>query len=683
MKAFSFTAILSNVLSLGLVLRLLTGDRRLAILAATFFFAFIPNTWDHNLLTAYPVTSTLAMTMFFMSVALWWTAVHGAGGVKGWHRVERWGRGPLVVLSTACYCFSLLVYESFLPYVVVFPLMAMTGASSWADRIRKAIRTPHVWAFATVVLLTVAFRVFLSTESGRAAMTAEQYSVNLDPRAVGRVLERWTASALPLHYFRAYRDLVNDYYLGFGSFKSHFIDLFRIFEMTWLIKAAMVAFLVASLVASRTLVRHRALALCFALVVTILTHLPLAVSSKYQIWVIQFYNHGYMTSYLSFLGVVAFFALTLDALVGAAARWNRRLGHLAVALVTVAAFLTSYGTDFLNAHVSQSQFQMYDKWQAVDRWIDSDAFRRLPDDAVVLAPTLWDVNRGQTVLWDDYWSRYVQQYGRKRVHMAKAESDWRAQAAREVSAGKTYYLKFMRERRDDDAFVVFGRVSLAGPGQPLSADSLLLLTHARSEYLRVVGRLHDVAPGCRARVFVDGAPSSGTFDEGFGVHVDKLRPDTDWLWTTLTSERGVIDPESIAVASSSERMDGAVDVRYGRGFFPDEIAHRWAENEADIQLINRSDRVVTVNVKVRLRAPEAVKGTTHAVEVLAGETTVRWPISDRFEKRSFPVTLQPRDSVTVTFKTDAPRIPPEQDVRNLVLMFVPPIAAFETDTCDR
>jgi len=693
-KGVAIVTILSNVVALFVLLRLITGDSRIGLLAVVCFFAFVQNTWDHNLLTAYPFILSFMFTLLLVALAQWYLALERAEPSTS-PPSNAWSVRRLRTWSLVLFAVSLFSYESFMVYGFLFPALTFAVArGSWPERLRRALRTPHLPVLAVFVVAVVLFRVLLMSDTGQANSAAQEYAIKLSPYGVWRVLERYSTSALPMHYFRVYRDLINDFYLGYGSFRTRFFDIFRVFDVAWLIKAAIVAFLVGSITASRTLVRRRGLLFVFVLVFMVLTNLPLAVTSKYQAWVIQSYSHAYLTAYFVFFGVVILLAVVLDSLVGGAARAGGRWSKVAAWALGVVTFLVSYGTDFQNAHVAASQRQMFDRSAAVDAWVASPIFRSMPPGSVVFAPSLWDIYPGTTFVYEDYWTRYVTPSSKPLAYpwtlsdvcanrypapcIIQVLTDETRKLVQDAEAnGRLYYLKLVRDPRNDLSYIAAGRLGTFNEGEPFGSAEVTLITHARAEHLRVVGYLHDVADGCRARVFVDGTPSSGTFDSMFGVHLDRRRAPEAWPVTKLTTSSGLIDPETINVYQSAETLDGAVEVRYGEGFYPDEVAHRWAQDKARLTLVNRTDRPMQVDLQFEIRAPWAPAGSSHRLQVAAGDAKVDWPIGEKLAKRTIPVALPPRTAVDIVFSTDAPRIDPTRDGRNLVLMFLPTVKAKE------
>jgi hypothetical protein len=669
-KAIGLATILSNVAALAVLVRVLTGDVRLALLAAVCFFAFVQNTWDHNLLTSYPFIIGSALTAYLLSVAAWWRALHGAP--------------RMAIVSVVLFAYGLFIYESFMTYAVVFPVMTLAVAGGpWTERLVRAIRTPHVPVLAAFVVLLVLFKVFLHTPEGQAFNAAEQYEISLDPGRVWKTLERLGASSMPMHYFRAYRELVHDHYLGYGTYRPRLLEMFKVLDGAWLVKAAIVGFLVWGLTTAPGTVRRRGLVAVIGLVLLVLSNLPLAVTTKYQSWTLEQFTRGYVPSYLAFFGVVLLLGLALQASVTGLARRSSAAARTAAAVLAAAAFLVSYGTDFLNAHVVQTQRQVYDRWAAVDAWIASPAFAAIPDGSLVLAPSLWDRYPGATHVFGDYWTRYVRHYGKKQVQIFEVPAEWWT-ASQTADPRTLFHLRVIQERRDDATYLLFGPVASAASGAPLGVTDLTLIAHARSDHFRVMGRLYGADTSCRARIFVDGQPTSGTFAEQFGAHVDRPRSGEPWLRSRLSSWGALIDPESVVVTESTVGVDGPIDLTFDRGFHPGEVAYRWADREALLKLRNTADRDVDATLTVSVRSPAAAAGDLYELRVtVEGAETRAWPVGAEYKERTLQVHVPARSTIEVIFRTDAPKADLPLDPRTLVLMFLPELRVHEVGCDDR
>jgi hypothetical protein len=664
MKALAIAGILCSVASMFFTIRLLSGSARLATLAVVFFFAFAQNTYDHNLLTAYPFVPTMALTLFWLSVASWWLALGG-----------RTRLGPVSVILFVC---SLLVYENFLVYACIFPVLtAVARTGAWAERAKRAVLTPHLYATLAVLFAVVGFRVWLQTDIGREMMAVEQYVINLDPRRMLKVIERFGSSAFPLHYSRVYRPVITDFYMGYGIFRVMLRDLFDVVDAAWLVKAIIVAYLTATLTTARDRVQRRGVLWLIAFVFIVLTNLPLAVTVKYQTWAIEDFTHGYLTSYFVFFGVVVLLALLLEGLVSWVSRLSRPSAMVLGGVFAVASFVVSYGTDVLNAHVALTERRMYDKWKIVDEWIASPAFRAIPEGSLILAPSLFEHYPGTMHVFDDYWTTYVRLHGKKQVEVLHARDDWKARARATQRAGTLYFLQVTQDRREDASYLVFSPVESAADGVPMASHELMILAHARSDHFRIVGRLFGAPTACRARVFVDGEPTSGTFTDRFGAHVDRARNAREWLWTRLTAHEAAFDPASILITDSELPVDGSVDVLFGKGFHLDEIAYRWSEATAVVTLRNREDRVLRTDVQFEVQAPGLPPGGSAGLSAVAGAVRAQWTIGPDYGKHSIRLEIPPTSTVDVVLSTDAPRIVAPLDIRTLVMRFLPDIRARE------
>ena len=657
MKMLSLGAILISVASMAYAVHLLSGSARFTALTVAFFFAFAQNTQDHNLLTAFPVISTMGLATFWLAVATWWLSLHG--------------RRYLAAVSVVLFVCSLMVYENFLVYACIFPVLTLLAtAGPWRERVRRAVLTPHVFATVLMVVAMFAFRSVYQLDTGRQMMASEDYLINLDVVRILRTIERYAFGAFPMHYAAVYKALVTDFYMGFGVFRVTFRDIFQVLDAGWLAKALIAGYLTVILTMRREpFVQRRGLLLFIALVLIALTNLPLAVTTKYQRWALDHYSHGYLTSYFVFFGVVILLALVVEGAVHWLSRRSRPLAHALVGLLAATVFVVCYATDMVNAHVAHTERQMYDRWKVVDQWVASPSFQAMPAGSLILAPTLFEHYPGTVTVFDDYWSRYASLHGRKPVSVFRDRELWLARAAETGGADRLYFLEFRQEPRGDSSYVVFSRASVTTPGAPITSREVMLLAHARADRLRIVGRLFGAQPECRARVFVDGAPTDGTFTDRFGAHIDRVRRAKEWLWIRLTSDGAALLPDSILITDSDVPVDGAIDVVYGKGFQYDEIEYRWAAENAVLTLRNRTDRVVRTELRFAVQAPTLAPGGTGYLEAVAGSVSARWDLGPEYRDYRLPVDIPAASSVDVVFKTDAVRVDAPIDTRTLVLKF--------------
>jgi hypothetical protein len=526
-KALSIGALISNVAAMCLAVRLITDDRRLAVLAATLYFAFVQNSWEHNLLTSFPLIVPLAVTCFWLAVAAWWVTVQQRG---------RYG-----AVSALLFLLTLPVYEIFLVYTAIFPMLSVAAShGAWRARARAALRTPHVYMALGWLVAAALFKAVMQTGGGRQMMASELYTFNLNPPDVWRVVWQYAVSSLPAYFFRSYRYIIYDIYLGFGGFRGQLTDLTEIIEAAWIGKALIVGFLVAMLTRRPRTANHRGLVLAIGLVIFWLTNLPLAGVTKYQQWIMAG-SVSYLPGYVVFFGTVILLTLLADAVIGACGQRPRAARAAAITCGVVAGVL-SWGVDFANAHVAFAQHRMFYKWAAVEAWAGSPAFKALPAGSLVLAPTLFENNDAGTHVFEGYWTRYVRQISGKSIEILQGRTEWEQRAAATGAADRLYYLKFAEEKRRLSLFVVFGRVD--GSAGPLETREALVLTRSRARQFQLFGRLmHVQAP---AAIVVDGHPSDTVFREEFAASVDKpAAGDGEWLWTTVSATGAALDPMSI------------------------------------------------------------------------------------------------------------------------------------------
>jgi hypothetical protein len=535
-KVLSLLMLLGSMGAMCVAVQAIAADRALTLLAATLFFAFVQNNWEHNLLTSFPVVLPLALTCFWLAVAAWSVTLQG-------RRRWRW-------LSTALFTLTFPVYEIFLVYTIVFPLMSLaTAAGPIRARLMAAVRTPHPYAALVYVAAAALFRVTMQTSGGREMMAVELYTVNASPLDMAQVLWQYAISSLPLYFYRAYRHIFYDIYQGFGGFRGQVTDLFEVVEPAWIVKALIVGYLAAVLLQRRGDVQRRGTLLMIGFVVFWLTNLPLSVASKYQLWV-QNGSEAYLTAYPVFLGAVLLFVLAGDGLMRVWGRGRRAVRVTAISLGVVAGII-AWGVQFANAHVAFAQQRMFYKWAAVDVWMAGPSFAALPDGSVVLAPTLFEGNDAGTHVYSDYWTRYVRAHSGKRVDVIHARAPWEAAARTGHREDRLYYLKFAQEPRRLSLVLVFGRVH--DLDAPLAARDVDVLTRSRAPEVQLFGRVMDVQG--TATVSIDGRIVASEVRELFVASTAVAAEGRTagatprgWRWTRVSANGGALDPMSIFVS---------------------------------------------------------------------------------------------------------------------------------------
>ena len=113
-----------------------------------------------------------------------------------------------------------------------------------------------------------------------------------------------------------------------------------------------------------------------AFVLVVLTNLPLAITVKYQTWVIEDFTHGYLTTYFVFFGVVILLALLIEGAVSWLSSSSRLTAQALGGVFAAAAFIVCYGTDVINAHVALTERRMYASGR---RWTRGLRVRRFGD----------------------------------------------------------------------------------------------------------------------------------------------------------------------------------------------------------------------------------------------------------------------------------------------------------------
>ncbi len=139
-----------------------------------------------------------------------------------------------------------------------------------------------------------------------------------------------------------------------------------------------------------------------ALLTAVLAPAPIFLTAKYRNmpWESMPYLPGYY-SYLAFMAILTTGIVALRLL----DPFRLRMIAAGVLAVLLAAF--SATANVADNRVTGRYSLGSKTWKAVDAWMETEDFKHLPENAVVLAPTLWE--RINPAWWfaEDYWSHYV------------------------------------------------------------------------------------------------------------------------------------------------------------------------------------------------------------------------------------------------------------------------------------
>lgn len=614
------------------------------ILGLSLGLTWLQNSWNHNLFTSFPVVLHLGLTLLLCVVALLLT----------W---QTKGGGPFAVFAGIGYFMALLVSESFVAYLPI--LIGVCVSKAWqvpgCER-RKRVR---IVARGSLPILA-ALALYLICYFGYRYAFPSQHSGNqLAPFDIGRIASvvwQYSVSTFPGYFY--FRDpmSMNATFDGFTPNSGSVWQLIERGRPEWIAKA-----LVASLFCGLLLARRSPFFTARAFLLSILAGLMglvapvclISLTLQYQEWVLVSNSLAYgAPSYYAYFAMVW---LILTIMLWANQLLARNLKVWRIYVVVACCFVagTSWATDYYNYYITLDQQLSHLKWRTVDRFIQTDEFAAVRDSSVIYAPTLWR-SRGLATNGDNYWTEYFNQRSGKKVVLCRSAAQF--QDALKASPGLPgYFLAFEQEPKEQNQFVVFATlerprdVSYTGA---VSAKSFGVFMFSRNRKFTLVGQSADGLP---VAVEVNGERVGDATGPFFVAPIDHEQTAGDFPKTTVRASAPVDLTQLVISFFPIEQRKVAVEVQYGRGFYPHESdasgnSWNWSAEQAELMVINNSAEEAERSIQFTLTA-----FTARAITLNAGgiERTIALTAGGSQAVELSRVVLQPGEN-KFSFRSDQP-----------------------------
>jgi hypothetical protein len=645
-------AILLNLLLYFILIKDLSNSRKLAMFATVLALAFLPNNWQHNLLTSYPFHFHWGLSMFLLSMICFLKAVE-----KGAYRSS--------IMSSIFFLAACMTYESFIPLMIVYAIIAIVIRNDFPLSKTIGARViyflvPHLCVVFVYLVIYLVFRSYFPVHYPGAQFRIISF------KHVLNVMVQFIRSTFPGYfYFRdpgsmaiTFDGLIDDY--------GGFVALFKHMKGDWLLKGSMVV--MASWVLlqqSSNLFTKRAFWIAVALGsgMMILTLSPLAFTPKYQEWV----AHGvlaYAYCYYSYFGTI----LLISTLVIGINQiiFNRKIiRYTFIVLVSCLLFLSSLATDFYNYYITLDQQFSQAKWNAFDLFLQTPDFRQIPDGSILYAPTLWR-HRGIVANHPSYWSDYVRTKTKRNIMIASSREEI-GEVYNHKNSSKLYFLSIWQEEKDSSQFLLFAEIDKENNFKllPLS-KKINVFIYGKHRKCYIFGTLSPDEQ--KPMITIDGKETHDLMSNVFGGFIDNtLKP--AHLKKALLQSNALLDLENINVTFFPVPMRISNHRHhFGNGFYTQEEnsekhTWNWSSGNAVLEIVNCLPKPNKVLVEFRLGSLEPQR-----IEVL-----FRGMTKESYEFRSnedrmvrIGVVLEPGLNF-LEIHTNTPAVKPKnsEDKRNL------------------
>ncbi len=644
---FQLGSILLNVALFYLLLRKMFCSSAFALLAAALGLTFLENNWYHSFLTSYPFVPHFGLSSLFCSFLFF----------IDWQRREELS---FAVLSGIAYFVSLLVYESFAPYCLVFFGFCIYKGLSNRKMILKDRIAGVTKAFSPILLALI---FYFGTYCIFRVYHPSHYEGNqiapFNAGRIGAVVWQYATSTLPGYFYLRDPGAVQATFDGFGYHAIGFTELVDRCRIEWVVKALIVSILCASILLGRPRIftaKSFSLAVIAGVACIAAPVLPLGFTTKYQSWVLESHSLAHSPSYYSYFAMVFLLTSILIFL-------NQKIGRSRILLLSYVVFASSvvaagsFATDFYNYYITNDQRLAYLKWTVLDHFIQTEDFKALPANAVIYAPSLW---RTRGILAHDpgYWTAYFTQKSGKVVQVVREPREI-SQLVRKTFGSQLYFLDYKQESKEPDQYIVFAKLEGVSPvARFLYATDFALFTYSKNKKFTLIGQC---SPGeTPTKIVVNNQLVGENQDRLFACPIDRSGVLDDFPKTTVRST-SPIDLSSLVVSYfDMEPSEKGVQVRYEKGFQGLEedgasgSTWDWSLGDSEVSFFSYFDSPVTREIRFGVST-----FTPRTVFVQIGETerTIRFDHPSTESVQLSKVTLLPGPN-KLRFTTDQPPSPP-------------------------
>jgi len=417
----------AQLLSLGVIGVFLSLYFRpaLGLVFVSLAYAFLPEWPAHFPVSAYPVVYHMAYLMFFGGISLYICAVRCP--------YFRQRRRTWLSLAAISLFLSYSIYEAvwalflFTSFTVVWLESRRTSAeipqASGLKRVGSAATSLPLVAFWANAVVYLAFRWAYPTKYAGSAMSGQ--SVKNLP-GIWRVLRFMAFGSFPGVSYLLQGNLVRAYAGGSireGGVARYFWANLGGAELLWVA-------LLAALIPIFMQVCWRGLAgpcsgswrrglwlTGVSGLMAVMIPLPVAMTVKYQSDPLY---SPYIAGYYSFVAWCVAITAAVVAFCGISAAWSRKVKTVVQVVLTGVVVLIASLNAVADDAVISEQARAGLKWHLMNIFMRNEAFRKIPDRAVVLAPSLWGDIDPNFSHYKQYWTEYVHGHSGRNVSFVRS-----------------------------------------------------------------------------------------------------------------------------------------------------------------------------------------------------------------------------------------------------------------------
>jgi|GEM_PF-6017680 len=689
--------LLAHVLTFAWVIYRLGSDRWLALLAGGGFFVVLQNHTNFDIVGCFVVSMHLpaiALLVAIPALQKFFTARD--------NNTSRTAGALWITIAAILVLISLLYYEMFLLFVPLLPLLAWLTRDNTESPIpnsnppnsQSQIPNPPnpnffraclpAWiVLGAVCVVYVAVYAFLASRVESEYKGSEIDGLNL--QATVGVLTDYTLSGLPAaHLIRADRGInaviVDDSRAVRGTVGVNSPTLLHTLGQTGPLARMILAGTLAWLCIARLspIAGRRRLALwIFAVALILLPNILVALTAGHQRYHEELGYLAHNTTWFCALGWWLAIALCLSTVARVLqASGIARVSIAGIGAVAVAALALL--TDAWNTNVHAHEKNFSSKFRNIESFLASDLFLDLPEDAVILAPSLYNPRsywEKDLYKYHEFWSYFNDNTDLPEVRFVRTPTEF-AQSFREQEGKSHYFLKYGEAEGLHRQFLALAPITVFDdfPGfAEVGAREIDVLHFSPTSEVAIQCRWLG-KPGQVEIRGGDTIPRSGGSDGFAGVITDAFdegQPYTRFSFRALAdfdpqtlSLNYYLDPAGSSVAPAGQGQPVWSSTFWDESDLDDGTPARWcwSHEEGTIKVFLPGDLPRQGKVSLKLLTKAGLDANTEK----DGPVTISFgdfesPLSHGDELTDHPWTLRPGIN-TILFQTTASSLQVTEDV---------------------
>ena len=438
-KLLSLGSVLVNLFLFGFLIKKMFKSDTVGILALALGLCFIQNSWEHNLLVAYPAVFTTSVSFLLLSFVCF-------------IRYFETANSKYKYVSSLLFFLSAFTYELFILYLIFFVFLSFSYSKNKSSKSIKNI-FPHIFLTIIYLVMFIAFRlVYQSNYEGNSVF-------NFSAMPMLKTWFKLSISFIPTYIYFHYQSLIQEYSYTYTGHINNILFIIKNSKVEWHIKSLISAYIAVTalkITNVRLCVRKFLVTFGIGILVVILPTFLHACLLKYQVWIIKYGNHLFTSSYFSYFGILFLIIVTLIFLKELVSE-SRKVFLIFLFSVGTLVYVLSLVIDYSNYHVTLSQSQNQMMWKMMDAFYDTSRFKELPNNSYIYSPSLWN-----NVLIDktsnlDYWTTYTLYRTKKKITILQNLAQLRKIIY--TNNEPIYYLEYLQDKKDPNQYFIFSTLN--------------------------------------------------------------------------------------------------------------------------------------------------------------------------------------------------------------------------------